>query len=235
MTAEPAHPKFSDAFGPDLTPELAEWVWQQVNSGLGIQLAADDLLLLHRAARDAAHHRTMDAPTTGESKSSIAELAKTAKALRDAIALVQKLAAEPIVIGRANFTHDFMEDTYTVVVDDDEEEWKVLLDPTEDLLRRLVADVETVRHRAKHALGMVRPAGRGKGKQIVGYPDYILACRSIWSRHRTDKGWSKKEGRGCGPFVSFVYLTQDLLPRGMRKGTLEKVGDAISAALEGTT
>lgn len=75
----------------------------------------------------------------------------------------------------------------------------------------------------------------GRGRRLEGYDRFVTACRRVWLRHRTEKGWSKKDGRGAGPFVRFVFIVQELLPPTMRKPSKGAVGDAVILSIEETS
>ena len=117
MAPEAVQLKVIDVFGPDLTPELAEYVKGSVAAELGFRLTKDDLLFLHRAARAAAIHRAfgergVGLPALGISISATDDVGKAARKLLSALRAIRKHAEAPITLGRENIADTFMSDDW---------------------------------------------------------------------------------------------------------------------------
>lgn len=70
---------------------------------------------------------------------------------------------------------------------------------------------------------------RGEGAMIVGYVDFAASVNALWFHHRTDKALAKKAGRSSGRRAEFGLALEALIPRDMRRGTVERVGDALAS------
>jgi hypothetical protein len=218
-----------EVFGPDLTQELLESVRAKARTLIGIQVSDLELHWLVVQVRRAR----LSAPyVSGESYSAVDKLEKAAKRLAAVIRYVKSVASGPLVVGLGNVASDLIEDSIKF---DSDYVIESIVYPTEELIAHLEESLEILQRRTKHAIETARVMKQGKGRTNRGYDIFIRKCRTIWDRHRQDKGWSKKAGRGSGPFVTFVHVAQDLLPPPMRKLTEAAVGDAVVATLKVTT
>jgi hypothetical protein len=225
-------PNFMDVFGPDLTPELAKPIKGLMFAHLGLEIQDFELTWLHGRARSIGSERAVFAPVSGRSYKAVDDLRKALWKSLVALEKVRSIAAEPMEIGRLNIAQDYVSDMSGFSDDAEEDIW--LATTPEEVIDRLTADVRLHHRRAERALNSAQRMERGQGRRTKGYDEFITACRQVWNRHRKDKGWSTKAGRGSGPFVIFVCIAQTLLPPPMWKETPEAVGDAVVAALKDT-
>ncbi|WP_262027068.1 hypothetical protein [Microvirga sp. Mcv34] len=185
-------------------------------------------------------------PPTTDSREALEDFDKAASKLIAALNRVQFEAAKgtPIgrldltvpkdmPIGRSNLAEKFLDDA---LAEDKEEGERIgyIWDPRE-YVTRVVSDVALLQTRVRKILHHATRIEHGTGRRIAGYDEFIFACHRVWKRHRKDKGYSTKQGRGVGPFVRFVYSAQALLPLAKRKDTEAAVGDAVVKALKSST
>jgi hypothetical protein len=232
MTGDTPAPRVIDVWGPTLTPERAIQLTASVAEALGFELSAEEISYLHERARSISINRCAFAPVSGRSYKAVEDLGKAAWKLRTAIRMVQEVAAEPWVLERENIAYVYVDEIGMVEGDDEEE--ALLIDTPEDIINRVLNDVQLLERRANRALSGSRRLTHGQGRLIEGYDEFVATCQKVWSRHRVDQGWSERRGRGCGPFVRFVYLAQDLLAPPMRKQSEEAAGDAVVLTMKGT-
>jgi hypothetical protein len=232
MTDDKDMPSLLDAFGPKQTPELVVSFKTQVATSLGFEMKDFELDWLCRNVRHVVTDGLFRPPVSGTSYKAVDDLSKAAYKLLVALKNVQAVAREPFEIRRGNLADQFLSDVG--LIDDDEDEDELMFSTPDETIARVIADFQLLHRRAWRAIGSAKRVERGAGRKLQGYDNFILACRQVWDRNRTDKGWSEKNGRGCGPFVTFVFLAQDLLRPPMRKGSVEAVGDAVKAALKDT-
>jgi hypothetical protein len=216
-----AEPLVIEIFGPPLTQQLIYEVRSSVAKTLGIDLSADDISKLHRTIESLAFS-PLQSPADAAAKAAVVDLVSAIKRLRTAAGGLRAQYLRGILPGRDNIAMRLWCDDGLF-----DEEHFVQNPSTKDLVRGMVQNAEFLEKRAKRILKGARPIQRGKGRSIEGYDKFVRACRLVWERHRTDQGWSKKEGRGTGPFVTFVYLAQPLLPPRMRRKSCAAAGDAV--------
>jgi hypothetical protein len=223
-----------DVFSPDLTEALSDRLISEVQSAVGIKIGLGELKWLLQEARNANRERLRPPHVTGQSYKAIEDLERAAKRLRDALALIKSMADGPPAIEERDLASEFIMDNCTAADDDIDAQVDITVYPTEELINHLLYDIDCVRGRAQYALDTNSVRKRGTGRKAYGYGTFVNACHRVWRLHESAQGWSTKEGRGAGRFVTFVYTVQNLLPPPMRKLSEAAVGDAVLAALKKT-
>ena len=170
-------------------------------------------------------------PVLGITYSAIADVEKATRKLLFALSNIKKLAEMPKVIGRKNLAWQFFIDN-----SDFRDEDISFIDQTKYILEYIHPRLKLLKVRAGVLFKNAKRVEHGRGRRVEGYNDFVTGCHQVWLKHRRNKGWSKRNGRGAGPFVRFVCIAQELLPPSMRKSSEAAVGDAVVAAMtEGTS
>lgn len=220
-----------DMNGPRLTPELSRQVRRSVLIAAGLEISDQEIAEIYRVAQFAFSNAF--APATTDSRTALQDFDKAASKLLQSLKAVKFQASEGLAIGRVNLAERFMRDAFA----ENEEEGERLgyiWEPGE-YVERVISDVTLLQREAKKALQKAKGVEHGYGRKILGYKDFVLVCQRVWVRYRSDQGYSRKAGRGSGPFVRFVYCLQELIPRPKRKRSETAVGDAVVAALKDTS
>jgi hypothetical protein len=109
----------------------------------------------------------------------------------------------------------------------EQEEWD--FHSPKDVLERARCLASSIGDIAANQLASSPAFGRGEGKTTVGYADFSAAVNALWFLHRSDKGLSKRLGRSTGKRAELGLALEALLPSTMRRGSIEKVGDALAS------
>jgi hypothetical protein len=212
-----------------LTAELATRIAVSVEQALGFWLQPEDVETLHYGAVQAGSENFAKMPALPTSRDALRELIMASNKLVTAIRKVYELAYKAPPLNRFSLVDPFLWES-SIILGDPSRVWI----PTERLIDRISHDLEELTERAHRILADAPLASRGTSRKIAGLDIFVDACHRVWTNHRTDKGWSKKNGRGAGHFVRFVNIVQPLLPPELRKTSEAAVGDAVLAVLGNT-
>jgi hypothetical protein len=153
----------------------------------------------------------------------VTDVKNTAHKLLAALGKIRDAADKPTIVGRENLACTFINDNW----DFRDEDLLFPIHPTEAIIKHIRPMLEHLELRAKSLLATAQRVEHGRGRRLEGYDEFVTACHQVWLKHRGIKGWTKRNGRGAGPFVRFVCLAQELLPPAMRKPSQNAVGDAV--------
>lgn len=231
-----------DLVGLKFTPEAHARFREIILNATGINLSKQDISELGMSVLQG----TVTEPPTIDSREALEDFDKAASKLLAAVRRVQSEAAKgtpvgrldltipkDMPIGRRNLAESFLGDAFAK---DKEEAERIgyIWNPRE-YVERVNSDVTLLQRQARKWLRGATNIEHGTGRRVAGYDEFIRACHRVWKRHRQDKGYSTKQGRGVGPFVQFVHSAQAALPLAKRKETEAAVGDAVVKALKDST
>ena len=147
-------------------------------------------------------------PALPASRDALRELIKLSDKLSTAMKNVYSLAGEDPPLNCSSLVDWFLWESSVVLGDPS----RVRI-TTDALIHRISHDLHDLTERAHRILEDAPLPSRGTSRKIAGYNIFVDACHRVRPNHRSDKGWSKKNGRGAGHFVRFVSIAQPLLPR----------------------